>query len=801
MASLASPPKFSVSKEEKGCITLSSGDGAIAEIFVLEDDIIRVVILPNGKWNLTKTWAIAPELEDIPDDGRDRHDLSGFSCPAFHTEKGGTQLRVETASIRLTVRLSGLYCNWEIKRGGEWLPVARDRPTQAYNFGWWDERIYHYLARSDDEMYFGLGERAGDMNRAGRRFEMRNLDVMGYSARNSDPLYKHIPFYVTWKREVDAAFGLYYDTLSDCVFDMGCERDNYHGLYRSFAADHGDLDYYFIAGPDIAHVTRRYTWLTGKPAFLPRWSLGYSGSTMSYTDAPDAQARMAEFLAKCEEHDILCESFHLSSGYTSIGKKRYVFHWNRDKFPDPKAFAKTYTDKGVHLCPNIKPCLLRDHPLFEEARNKGLLIADEKGEPAWVQFWDEIGAYVDFTNPAAIAWWKEKVTSALLENGLDSTWNDNNEYEIVSPSARASFFGMPRTARDVKPLQPLLMMRASREAQKAQAAGKRPYVVTRSGMAGLQRYAQTWSGDNTTNWETLKYNLKMGQGLVLSAISNIGHDVGGFAGPKPDAELFLRWVQSGIFHPRFSIHSWNDDGTPNEPWMHEAATPLVRDLIKFRARLTPYLYTLMWRYHRDGEPVLRPTFFDFTRDHRTFAENDEMMLGSSLLVAAVVEPGQTERVVYLPRGTDWFDWWTDEVRKGGDTADCPAPLDKPVLLARAGSIVPLNIAEQHFAKPAHALAFRLFPPAAGPVSGEVFEDDGESEAYRNGQYRLLKISGTCDENAIRLTLAQEGAIAAADKTLRLLLPLNETRRVEIAGHAAAEETFEQRRCLVLTINK
>jgi alpha-glucosidase len=191
---------------------------------------------------------------------------------------------------------------------------------------------------------------------------MTGTDAMGYSAKTSDPLYKHIPFYITHRP--DATFGHFYDTLSDCTFDMGCERSNYHGLYRSFVADHGDLDYYFIAGPDIAAVTRRFTWLTGRPAFLPRWSFGYSGSTMSYTDAPDAQARMNEFLEKCETHDILCDSFHLSSGYTSIGNKRYVFHWNREKFPDPAAFVAHFREKRVRLVPNIKPCLLRDHPLF-----------------------------------------------------------------------------------------------------------------------------------------------------------------------------------------------------------------------------------------------------------------------------------------------------------------------------------------------------------------------------------------------------------------------------------------------------
>ena len=263
-----------------------------------------------------------------------------------------------------------------------------------------------------------------------------------------------------------------------------------------------------------------------------------------------------------------------------------MFHWNRDKFPDPAAFAQSYADSGVRLCANIKPCLLRDHPLFEEAAAQGLLIADKDGAPAWVQFWDEVGAYLDFTNPAAIHWWKAQVTSALLDNGVVSTWNDNNEFEIWTDRPSPNGFGELRSKPGrAKPLQALLMMQASREAQIAHAPAKRPFLVSRSGAAGMQRYVQTWSGDNFTSWETLKYNIKMGLGLALSGVSNTGHDIGGFSGPAPDAELLVRWVQFGVFMPRFSIHSWNDDGTVNEPWMHPEATPFVRDLIKLR--LTP----------------------------------------------------------------------------------------------------------------------------------------------------------------------------------------------------------------------
>jgi alpha-glucosidase len=758
VSTLRNPPFFHLAARDGNHLTLASDGPAIAHVFVLEDDIIRVMVLPDGVLKQPRSWAIAPGLDDVPDAGRDRFDLSGFALPDFTLEESDGKLNVQTAKLRLTIKLAGFFCSW--KTSG--VTVLRDRPTQAYDFGWWDGKPRHYLVRDRAERYFGLGERSGDTDRAGRRFRMSNVDAMGYSARNSDPLYKHIPFYITLRD--GALAGLFYDTLSDCTFDLGAERSNYHGLFRSFAADHGDLDYYVIAG-SVAEITRRFTWLTGRPAFLPRWSLGYSGSTMSYTDAPDAQAQMACFLEKCEQHDILCDSFHLSSGYTSIGDNRYVFNWNRDKFPDPAAFVRSYEEKGVHLIPNIKPALLHDHPLFSEAQEKGLLITAADGAPEWVQFWGAAGAYLDFTNPATREWWKAKVKSALLDYGMGSTWNDNNEFEIVSPAARCH----AGAAIESKPLQTLLMMRASREAQVAHAPDRRPFLVSRAGAAGMQRYVQTWSGDNYTSWETLKYNVKMGLGLALSGISNTGHDVGGFDGPKPDAELFVRWVGFGIFMPRFSIHSWNDDRTANEPWMHESVTPAIRDLIRLRYRLLPYLYDLMWKYASDYEPAIRPAFHDFPDDPLCLEENDDMLLGRALLVAPVVEPGVASREVHLPAGTRWFDYWTGEVFEGGRTVTRPAPFRRPPLLAREGSVIALNTAEQHFGERADTRAFQIFPLTTGTFEATIYDDDGES--VRADSRRFWAVRVVCTEETIEVTVSGDAEI---------ILPATEKRRVIIS---------------------
>ena len=341
-------PVFELDPASRQTLCFSSPAGHAVQIEVLEQDLIRVEVLPAGTTPRQRTWTIAPGLTDVPLHGHDATALPGFARPGYQLAIEGQRATLTTDQIRLEIDLNGFYCTWLQRQAGGWIKVASDRPTQGYNFGYWDERVYHYLSRAEEEQYFGLGEKTGDANRHGNSYRMCNLDAAFYNAKSTDPLYKHIPFYITRHSGNQTTFGLYYDTPADCRFDFGREHDNYHGFYRSFVAENGPLDYYFIAGDTVREVVSRFTWLTGRPAFAPRWSLGYSGSTMSYTDAPNAQERMSDFLAQCGEHDILCHSFHLSSGYTTIAGKRYVFNWDESKFPDAKGFARHYRIRGFH---------------------------------------------------------------------------------------------------------------------------------------------------------------------------------------------------------------------------------------------------------------------------------------------------------------------------------------------------------------------------------------------------------------------------------------------------------------------
>lgn len=754
----------------------------VLHLYVLEQDIIRVAFTQKNSFKLDRTWAISPNRDDVPFEGRQRTSTDGFSLPSYQFQSDGDVIEITTEKLKVRIHRP-LALEWQYNKDGQWLPLFQERKTGAYQFGVSNHKIAHFITRSLDENCYGLGEKAGDLNRKGRRFEMRNLDAMGYNAEKTDPLYKHVPFYIT--RKNDVSYGIYYDNLAQCWFDLGNELDNYHIAYKSYRAEDGDMDYYVILGPSTLEVTKKYTALTGGTIFGPRWGLGYSGSTMSYTDANDAQEQLKKFVDLCKRHDIPCDSFQLSSGYTSINGKRYVFNWNYDKIPEPLKMSAYFRQAGMHLAANIKPCMLQDHPRYTEAENLGLFIKDSENDlPERSVFWDDEGSHLDFTNPATIQWWKDNVKEQLLERGIGSTWNDNNEYEIWDDYAKCVGFGKEIPIKLIRALHPLLMMKASYEAQKEFAPNERPYLISRSGCSGMNRYVQTWSGDNRTNWTTLRYNIRMGLGMSLSGLYNVGHDVGGFSGDKPEPELFVRWVQNGIFHPRFTIHSWNDDKTVNEPWMYPEVTNIIRDTIKLRYKLMPYIYNIFWLSHKELEPILRPTFLDHENDANTYAETDDYLFGKDLLIASVVEKGQRQREVYLPQNNaGWYDFYGQTYYQAGQTIHVGAPLERIPLFVKAGAVIPMSGRMAYSNPQADTIReLAIYPlKQSGEIQTSIYDDDGLTYGYKNGEYLQLNITLRSTQKAVYLDIQKQGHWKPAYQVIKLTLPTNETRQLIVNG--------------------
>ncbi|NDJ61503.1 MAG: glycoside hydrolase family 31 protein [Chloroflexi bacterium] len=793
------PARVTLEAASAHTLTLTGAHRERFQISVLDHDLIRFSHHPNGEPRLDRTWLIVGADGDVPREGRRRDDLAPFALPAFDTTVGPDEIMLTTAQLSVTIDLADLYLRWADREGRIF---ASDLPGRAYPYDRAGRAIYHYLVRARGDRYFGFGERSGPLNKAGRRMRLVNVDAMGYDAQHSDPLYKHIPFYITFNPALGIAYGLFYDNLATTIFDMGQEIDAFWGDYRYYQADDGDLDYYLIYGPTIPAVVERYTALTGRPALLPRWALGYLGSTMQYTEAPDAQTQLARFVDLCGEHDIPCDMFHLSSGYTADPTgKRYVFTWNRDRIPDPDAMVARFHGGGIRVAPNIKPYLLTTHPEYDEVARSGGFIkaageaANEDADadrPALSRFWSggrgesAEGAHLDFTSEAGFAWWGERIADALLHYNVDGIWNDNNEFQLWDDAARCDGFGAPLPIGLARPLQTLLMARASTEALHRHRPDLRPFVLSRAGAPGIQRYAQTWSGDNTTSWETLRYNIPMGLGLSLSGVPNTGHDVGGFAGPPPDPELLVRWVQHGIFNPRFAIHSWNDDGSVTEPWMYPAMLPHIRAAINFRYRLLPYFYALMFEAAQTGHPIIRPPVYEFPDDPNLdqFDADFTFLLGPSLLIATVLEPDAEARRVYLPANTRWCDFRDGTWYDGGQTIAERAGIADMPLLVRAGGIIPLGKPMRHVGEQPDDLreAYIYPPPEGGEGHFTLIEDDGRSLSYQRGSVTRVPLSFTATAEQITVSIdPPAGDFTLPYAAIEFVLPPGDTRPVQGAA--------------------
>lgn len=693
---------------------------ATLRVALLERDIGRVTLQRPGGYRLDRGWAIAPDRAEPPFAGRPRDDVSGFANPKPAVSETGGIVTLTAPGLSAHVQLDPFGIAW--LRDGEKQPFLRDRPTQAYLLSRKTNALLHAMERHEDERHYGLGDKAGPLDRTGRRFAIDAVDPCGFDAELSDPLYKMLPFFIA--SGARGAHGIFYDNLALGSVDLGATIDNYHGLFRTYRAEDGDLDYYVLAGPSVPDVTRRFSWLTGGQAFTPRWSLGFAMTTMTIADAPDADARITGFIEDCKRHRIRCDSFHFGSGYTSIGNRRYVFNWNRDKFPDPAATMVRLKAAGMQPVTNIKPCLLDDHPRLAEAKASGILVADgETGDPAVAQFWDGLGFHVDFTNPAGRQWWANGISDALLAYGVTSVWSDNNEFEIWDEDAVSDGDGRPYPLALARPAQALLMHKLAYETQAARAPGKRPYTITRAGSAGIARYGQTWSGDNETAWKSLRYNLTQGLNMSLSGLYNIGHDVGGFHGPSPGPELFCRFVEFCALWPRMVMNSWKANGIVNTPWMHPEVLPQVRATMDLRHSLIPYLYTQMWRAAVDDVPPVRPLLWDFAADPAAGGIEDAFMLGPDLLVAPVLDEGAVTRAVYLPKNPGgWHDWHDGTHFEGGRTVTVAAPLGRLPLFARAGAIVPVEDES--------GLTAVVFGTSDHAVSSLLYVDDGETADWR-----------------------------------------------------------------------
>lgn len=707
-------------------------------------------------------------------------------------------------------------------------PLLQDVPHRGYVVD--GSGIAHYSRYNRGTLHVGLGEKAAPMDLSGRRFEISATDSFGYDVYRTDPLYKNIPFLINATPQ--GCIALFSTSHTRGMYCIGSEMDGMWGRYKVYRQDFGGLEEYIIVGRTIKDIVTTYADLVGYPLLVPRWAFGYLSGGMKYSmlDDPPASEALLELARKMKEHDIPCSAYQMSSGYTVAEqppKTRNVFTWNRHRFPDPEGWIEQYHKLGMRLIANVKPYVLANHPEYAKLKESNAFFTDPRTKTtAIARLWSAgggesgEGGHIDFTSEAGFKWWYEGVRK-LRQQGIDCIWNDNNEYVINNDDWECALnlpgLDIPH-GMDARPqigiwgrnIHTELHGKASHDALLDVAPDERPFVLTRSATPGTMRYAcSTWSGDNITSWEGMKGANAISLNAGMSLLHCYGHDIGGFEGPQPSAELLLRWVQQGIYSPRFAINCFktgndNSVGDVIEPWMHPEITPLVRKTIKRRYALIPYLYSSMLESHQSATPPQRWTGWGYESDPEVWKKplidgETQYWLGDALLIGGVFESGTREAKMYLPTGSENDDGFVNlnapyQYLEAGQWATIDTEWHGagiPVL-AKVGSAIPIGRDVQVLSPGEKEnvanlplddfRAVEIFPPK-GEFQGKKytttwFEDDGVSVVTKN-KVSSYTISYNTTESEVVITFSKDesSGFAAPWKTLVVILPPGDLRVV------------------------
>jgi alpha-glucosidase len=791
-------------------VAFTSGAARI-EITALAPNVVRVRLAPDGVMLPRRPWAVDRPAEEWPEtpltlDERDE---------GFALDTGQVRVRVARRPLRVRFedREGAVFAADDPVRGCGW---RKGEPAGDTAKAVPPRPVICWKTLPDGEHYYGLGERTGLLDKRGVRYTNWTTDVWNHGP-STDAMYHAIPFVLALRPAIGLAYGLYCNTTFRSVFDLGdTDPERY-----SLEADGGELDYYLLYGPTPAEVVRGYTALTGRMALPPRWALGYHQSRWSYASEHEVRAVAAGF----RRHRIPADVIHLDIDYMDGFRD---FTWNAQTFPHPGRLMADLRQQGFRVVPIVDPGIKNEPgaPVYEAGVAHEHFLRDAEGALCHAQVWPGDCVFPDFTRAATRAWWGE-LHRGLLEAGASGIWNDMNEPAMhggeIPLSAPAGDDTRPATFAEVRNVYALEEARATAQALRQIHPDERPFVLTRAGFAGIQRYSAMWTGDNTSTWEHLEMALPQLSNLGLSGMAFCGTDIGGFFG-NATPELFARWIEMGALFPFARGHS-HLDSRRHEPWAFGSeVTAIARRYLELRYRLLPYLYTLFEEAAATGAPLWRPLIYAYPTDPAVIALHDEILLGADLLLAPVYRPGVTVRQVYFPTGA-WHDFWTGERFVGPRHALVLAPLETLPLYAREGSIIPSGPTMQYSDE-------RLFEhltlevsvgekTITGPVvveessevltldvylgeettaaEGQLYEDDGHTLAYQRGEYRRTRYR--CERGAAgsSITATVEGPYMPGPRRLSLRIhgvPVSAARLGERAWSIYASAAAHAHRATV-----
>lgn len=727
------PGKVTQHKKIKNGVECHCEGGVKLRVTVITPDIVRFRYALDGPYPADFSYALDPNY--IPRAGK-------YTLTSTRDE-----LRIQTERVAVNINTSDLKVTISDLGGNT---ICEDKKGYTY------VRDYHGCAAVSmskkiqaREAYYGLGDKPTELNLRGKHLMNWGTDAYDYQ-KNTDPLYKNIPFYYGLHKGI--GYGIFFDNTFRSRFDFGSKTKN----ELTFAAEGGEMNYYYIAGPQLMDVCERYTMLTGTPDMPPMWALGFQQCRWSYYP----EKRVKAIATKMRKLKIPCDAIYLDIDYMDGYR---CFTWDQKKFPNPKRMVKDLKKQGfktvVMIDPGIK--IDEDYFVYKEAIENNYFCRRPDGPIAKGIVWPGYCHFPDYTHPEVREWWGTLYKDLITKMGVDGVWNDMNEPALFQVETKTlpedvmhhydGHMGSHAKTHNVYGMQ---MARATFDGIKKLMRGNRTLVITRSGYAGFQRFSSAWTGDNTASWEHIWVADVQCQRLSISGVSFCGSDIGGFIG-NPTGEMMVRWIQLGIFHPFCRIHSQGEDAD-QEPWSYGTKyTKIIRRYLELRYELLPYMYTAFYHYHKLGTPMLIPLVFAAQEDTKTKDRDHEFLCGPDLLTLPITEANQKTTKVYLPDGI-WYHYMTHKAYKGGKEYKLHFELDEIPLFAKAGAIIPHYPSQEYVDQNViHNIKLHVYY-TDGKVQSTFYEDNHTNYDYEDNAFRLSTFTNSGSSRQISISQKVEG---------------------------------------------
>ncbi|MEB2777114.1 glycoside hydrolase family 31 protein [Algoriphagus sp. D3-2-R+10] len=653
----------------------------------------------------------------------------------FELEEKDDTIHLSTSLIQLQFSFTNGICTFYDADG---TLLNKD---DSLGISWLGTEVTCYKELLPNEKFIGLGEKTGNLNRRGRAYTNWNTDYFGYGI-NDDPLYTSIPFYIGLHGE--KAYGIYFDNTHKTVFNFGASTDR----FTYFNAEDGDMDYYFIHQPSVSAIISSYSELTGKMKLPPKWALGYQQCRYSYYPDKEVLTLASTFRDKKMPADVIYLDIHHMEHYK-------VFTFDGQKFSDPKGLIAKLKEKGFRVIVILDPGIKTEpgYIPYDEGKAQGLFINYPDGKEYIAQVWPGWCAFPDYTNPKTRAWWMEKM-AFYTEAGVDGFWTDMNEpasWGQFTPNLiEFDFDGNPSSHRKSRNIYGMQMAKSTEEGSLKNLPNQRPFVLTRSGFSGVQRYAAVWTGDNLSTEEHMLAGIRLVNSMGISGLAFTGYDVGGFAGEATKA-LHARWMSIGAFSPLFRAHSMINSNDA-EPWAFgEEVEEISRTYMKLRYKLLPTLYSNFRKSSQTGLPIAASLAIGYATDPLIFlpAYQNQYLFCDALLVAPV-ESFREIMKVYLPKG-NWYYLFTDQSYHGGQVIYQDCPLNNLPLYVKAGSLLMLQSDIPHTsAKNDGILRIHLYAGSEGSTFVH-YEDDGLSYDFESGVYHERTFTYSPQEEKLNIS--------------------------------------------------